>query len=59
MNANRMLIYKLCWLMLFRETGTVYSESHTNPINTLCGQNAELLIVKAGGTYTYHRPLKS
>jgi hypothetical protein len=23
------------------------------PPNTLCGQNAELLIVKAGGTYSF------
>jgi hypothetical protein len=28
-----------------------YSKNHTKPINTLCGQNAELLIVKVGGTY--------
>jgi hypothetical protein len=27
--------------------------------DTLCGQNAELLIVKAGGTYSYHCYLKS
>jgi hypothetical protein len=28
------------------------------PINILCGQNAELLIVKAGGTYSSHQALK-
>jgi hypothetical protein len=27
-------------------------------INTLCGQSAELLIVEAGGTYSYHLVLK-
>jgi hypothetical protein len=27
-------------------------------INTLCGQNVELLIVKAGGEYSYHWLLK-
>jgi hypothetical protein len=27
-------------------------------INTLCGSNAELLIVKAGGAYSYHWTLK-
>jgi len=26
----------------------------TNHVNTLCGQNAEFLVVKSGGTYTYH-----
>jgi hypothetical protein len=31
----------------------VYSENHTKHINTLCGQNAELLKVKAGGSYNY------
>jgi hypothetical protein len=43
--------------MLFRETVAVYCENHTEHINTLCGQNAEFLDVKAGGTYTrsYHR----
>jgi hypothetical protein len=29
-----------------------------NPINTLCGQNAELQIVKACGTYNYHKAFK-
>jgi hypothetical protein len=32
----------------------VYTENHTKPII----QNAELLIVKAGGTYSYHWALK-
>ena len=31
--------------MLYREINTVCSEIHTN-INTLCGQNVELLNVK-------------
>jgi hypothetical protein len=35
--------------MLFKEIITVYSENRTKPINALCEQNAELLIVKAGG----------
>jgi hypothetical protein len=38
------------WLTLFWETISVYSENHTKHINTLSGQNAELLIAKAGGT---------
>jgi hypothetical protein len=38
------------WLMLFKEIIAVYSENHMKLINTLCGQNADLLNVKAGGT---------
>jgi len=32
--------------MLYREIMTVCSEIHTKPINTLCGQDVELLNVK-------------
>jgi len=32
--------------MLYREIIAVCSEIHTKPINTLCGQNVELLNVK-------------
>jgi translation initiation factor IF-1 len=39
-------------VMLFGETVTVYCENHTKHTNTLCGENAEFLCVKAGGTYT-------
>jgi hypothetical protein len=31
--------------MLFEEIIAAYSENHTKPINTQCGQNAELPIV--------------
>jgi hypothetical protein len=31
--------------MLFKETAIVYPKNDTKPINTLCGQNAELLNV--------------
>jgi hypothetical protein len=44
------LCYKEHLLILFKEIIAVYSENHMKPINTLCGQNAELLIVKAGST---------
>jgi hypothetical protein len=37
--------------MLFKEIIGVYSENHNKPVSTPCGQNAELLIVKAGVTY--------
>jgi hypothetical protein len=45
-------------LMLFRETVAVYCENHTEHIDTLCGQNAELPIVKVRGTYSYHCEFK-
>ena len=44
--------------MLYREIITVCSEIHTKHINTLCGQNVELLNVKIGGTYSDHWALK-
>jgi hypothetical protein len=44
--------------MLFKKKVAFYSENHTEPISTLCGQNSELLIVKAGSAYTYHWVLK-
>jgi hypothetical protein len=34
------------WLMLLKEIIAVCFEKHVKPINTLCGKNAELLIVK-------------
>ena len=47
--------------MLYREIMAVCSEIHTKHINTLCGQNVELLnvklavhIVTLGGTYSDH-----
>jgi hypothetical protein len=30
--------------MLFRETAAVYCENHTEHTDTLCGQNAELVL---------------
>jgi hypothetical protein len=38
--------------MLFKEIIAVYSENHTKAMNTLCGQNAELLIAKAAHIVT-------
>jgi hypothetical protein len=45
--------------MLYREI-IAGSEIHTEHTNTVCvcGQNAELLDVKLGGTYSYHWALK-
>jgi hypothetical protein len=34
--------------MLFKEIIAVYSENRTEPINALCGQNADLVNIKAG-----------
>jgi hypothetical protein len=45
--------------MLYREIIAVCSEIHTKHINTLCGQNVELLSVKLGGTYSNHWALDS
>ena len=40
--------------MLYREIIAVCSEIHKKHINTVCGQNVELLCVKPGGTYSDH-----
>ena len=40
--------------MFYREIIAVCSEIHTKHINTLCGQNVELVSVKPGGTYITH-----
>ena len=40
------LVIKTSQLMLYREVIAVCSEIHTKHINTLCGQNVELLNVK-------------
>ena len=40
--------------MLYGEIMAVCSEIHTKHINTVCGQNVELLTVKPGGTYSDH-----
>jgi hypothetical protein len=45
--------------MLFGEIIDVHSENHMKSINTFCGQDEELVNVKAGGTYSYHSTLKS
>jgi hypothetical protein len=44
--------------MLFGETVAVYCENHTEHTDTLCGQNAVLLYVKAGGIYSDRWALK-
>jgi len=40
--------------MLYRIIMDICSQIHTTHINTLCGQNVELLNVKPGGTYSDH-----
>jgi len=44
--------------MLYREITAVYSQIHIEHINTLCGQNVELLNVKRCGKYSDHWALK-
>ena len=45
--------------MLHREIIAVSSEIHIKHINTLRGQNAELVNVKPGGTYNNHWAFKT
>ena len=40
--------------MLYREIIAVCSQIHTKHINTLCGQNVELLNVESVGIYSDH-----
>jgi hypothetical protein len=40
--------------MLYREIIAVCSQIHTKHINTLCGQDVEVLNVKPGGMYSDH-----
>jgi len=44
--------------MLYSEIIAVCSEIHTKHINMLCGQNAEFVNIKPGGTYSDHWDLK-
>jgi hypothetical protein len=39
--------------MLSKEIIVVYSKNHTKPIDTLCGQNTELLNIRVYGIHTY------
>jgi hypothetical protein len=38
---------KITWLILSRQMIAVYSENRTEPLNTLCGQDAEFLNVES------------
>jgi hypothetical protein len=40
--------------MLVKDINAFYSQNDVKPINTLFGHNAELLNVKACGTYSNH-----
>jgi hypothetical protein len=44
--------------MLFAEIMVVSSEYHTKPVSIFCGQNVELLIVKAGGACGFNWAVK-
>jgi hypothetical protein len=43
---------------MIKEIIAVYYDSRTKPVDTFCGQDAEFLNVKVGGTYIYHYVLK-
>ena len=45
-SKHKVWVIKTSQLMLYREIMAVCSEIHTKHINTLCGQNVELLNVK-------------
>ena len=45
--------------MLYREIIAAFSQIHTKHINTLCGQNVELLYVKSGGICSDHWALEA
>ena len=47
-----MSVIKTNQLMLYREIIAVCSQIHTKHINTLCGQNIELLNINPGCTYS-------
>ena len=40
--------------MIYKEITAVCSQTHTKYVSSLCGQTAELLNVKTGGTYSNH-----
>jgi hypothetical protein len=42
--------------MLFKERfrPIIYSENHTEPINLISVQIADLMFIEAGHTYSYH-----
>jgi hypothetical protein len=44
--------------MLYREIIAVQFQIHTQPINTLCGQNVELVSVIPAGIFSNHWALK-
>ena len=51
-------VIKTSQLMVYSEIIAVCSQIHTKHINTLCGQNVDLLNVKPGGTYSNHWSLE-
>jgi hypothetical protein len=56
--TQKTAIFMLATVRTSNPTICVYSENHTKPITKPCGQNADLLNVKAGATYSYHCALK-
>jgi hypothetical protein len=52
------LSYETIQLMLYTEIIAVCFQTHTKHINTLCGQNVELMNDKPGGTNSNHWTLK-
>jgi hypothetical protein len=51
-------IAKIKRLILFTGIIAVYTDNHAKRINTLHGQNGDLLIVNTGDTNSYHSTIK-
>jgi hypothetical protein len=51
-------VTKINYLTLFKEIIAVYYENRIKPTYTLCGQNAEILVIKECGSYSNHQALK-
>ena len=56
--SNHWALNKKQSVNVYREIIAVCSQIHTKHINTLCGQNVELVNVKPGGTCIDHRALE-
>jgi hypothetical protein len=56
--THTVLITKTSQFIFLRQMDILWLVNYTEPINTFCGQNAEHLNVKVGGTCGYHCALR-
>jgi hypothetical protein len=45
--------------MMYREMNAVYSQTHTEQLYALCGQNVEIFIITPDGVYNSYWTLNS